>query len=147
MRTVLLADDNRNIREYCRASLESDGYRVVLACDGCDAIRLFSKERPDLVILDISMPRTSGLEALELIHGLAPNVPVVLFTAHGEDCLHDRRALLAAAVIEKSEDLSELKRVVHRAIRASGSVGASGSEDYAAVQIGLPPASSEASNP
>jgi CheY-like chemotaxis protein len=141
VRTILLADDNRNIREYCRASLESDGYRVVLACDGCDAIRIFSKERPDLVILDISMPRASGLEALEQIHGLAPHVPVVLFTAHDEDCLHDRRAHLAVAVVEKSEDLSDLKRVVYRTIMASGSEGYVG-----AVRIGLPPIPSKASS-
>ncbi|MGO8745860.1 MAG: response regulator [Thermoguttaceae bacterium] len=141
LRTILLADDNRNIREFCRATLEDDGYRVVLACDGYEAIRLFSKERPDLAILDISMPKADGLEVLRLIRGWAPHFPVVLFTAHDEDCLYDRRASLAAAVIKKSEDLSELKRVVHREIRASRSEGYSGT-----ARIGLPPLPAEASN-
>jgi len=140
--TILFADDNKNIREYCRACLEEDGYRVVLARDGIEAIRLFSEERPDLAILDISMPRTSGLDALERISGVAPQVPVVLFTAHNGDCRYDPRAALATAVVEKSGDLSELKRVVHQAIAASGSEGRSPS-----VRIGLPPVPTDPSNP
>ena len=69
MKTILFADDNRNIREYCRASLEHDGYRVVVAADGQEAIRVFAEETPDLAILDISMPRATGLEVLERIRG------------------------------------------------------------------------------
>ena len=109
MKTILFADDRRNIREYCRAALEDEGYRVVLACDGVDALRVFFEESPDLAILDISMPRMNGLEALERISSIAPQVPVVLFTAHVEDCLRDRRASLAAACVEKDEDLSDVE--------------------------------------
>jgi CheY-like chemotaxis protein len=134
MKTILIADDSKNIREYCRATLEDDGYRVVLACDGLDAIRVFLEEAPDLAILDISMPRASGLEALERINSLAPQVPVILFTAHDEDCLRDRRASLATACVKKGEVLSDLKRVIADTFKALSS-----ESRPSPIRLGLPP--------
>jgi two-component system, NarL family, response regulator EvgA len=140
MKTILFVDDSRNIRRYCRAALEREGYRVVLACDGLDAILVFREETPDLVILDVSMPRVGGLEALEWISSLAPQVPVILFTAHSEDCLRDRRASLAKACISKGEDLSELKRAI------ADELSSVGSEDrLSPIPSGLPPPSRNAS--
>jgi CheY-like chemotaxis protein len=118
MKTVLFADDRRSIREYCRVALENEGYHVLLASDGLDAVRVFREEAPDLAILDISMPRASGLEALEQIRTFAPQVPVILFTANDEECLRDRRASLATACIGKTEDLTELKRAIAGALLA-----------------------------
>jgi two-component system response regulator AtoC len=112
MGTILLADDHKNIRDYCGAAFAEEGYRVLLAGDGGEAVTKFLREKPDLVVLDISMPRTSGLEALELIKKLSSQTPVVLFTAHEDDCLNDRRALLATACVRKGGDLNELKRMV-----------------------------------
>ena len=128
MKTILFADDNRNIREYCRASLEDEGYRVVLASDGQEAIRVFAEESPDLAILDISMPRANGLEVLERINRLAPEVPVILFTAHDEDCLRDRRALLAIACVAKTGNLNELKSLVYHALTKSEPESAPGAD-------------------
>jgi CheY-like chemotaxis protein len=112
VKTILFADDSKNIREYCRATLEKDGYRVTLASDGLDAIRAFMEATPDVVILDVSMPRATGLEALEQIRRLAPQVPAILFTAHERDFLEDRRTTLASACVKKGEDLSNLKLVI-----------------------------------
>jgi CheY-like chemotaxis protein len=64
------------------------------------------------VILDISMPEVGGLEALGQIRSVNPDIPVILFTAHDEDCLTDQRARLATACVEKSGDLTELKRSI-----------------------------------
>ena len=64
MKTILFADDHKNIREYCRAAFADEGYRVVLARDGVEALEMFVTETPDLAILDISMPRRNGLETL-----------------------------------------------------------------------------------
>ncbi len=64
MKTILFADDHKNIREYCRAAFTDEGYRVVLARDGVEALEMFIAETPDLAILDISMPRCSGLDTL-----------------------------------------------------------------------------------
>lgn len=134
MKTILFADDNKNIREFCRATFEEEGYRVALARDGIEALQLFLAEPPDLAVLDISMPRASGLEILEQIKGLSPETPVILFTAHDEDCLRDRRAVLADACVEKSEDFTELKRIVAHTLKAPTSKGHTGPPRF-----GLPP--------
>jgi CheY-like chemotaxis protein len=134
MKTILFADDSKNIREYWRAALEDEGYRVVLASDGMEAVRTLREESPDMAILDISMPRASGLEALEQIRSLAPQVPVILFTAYTDDCLRDPRASLAAACVGKGQDRDELKRVVSRTFTALGF-----QDRLAAIRSGLPP--------
>jgi two-component system, NtrC family, response regulator AtoC len=117
MKTILFADDHENIREYCRAALAEEGYRVVVARDGVEALEMFIAESPDLAILDISMPRASGLDALEQIKGLSPDAAVVLFTARRKDCAGDPRALLATACVEKTHDLAELKRIVSQTLQ------------------------------
>ena len=123
MKKILVADDNRGIREYCREVFEEDGYHVVLACDGVEAVRAFRQETPDLVILDLRMPRLNGLEALEQIKAICPAVPTIIFTANDEDCVQDQRGLLATACIEKTEDLTELQRAVRRGLRAESPEG------------------------
>jgi CheY-like chemotaxis protein len=134
MKTILFADDQKNIREYFRAAFAEEGYRVVLARDGIEALQRFTTEAPDLAVLDISMPRSSGLEALEQIKEVSPRTPVILFTAHDEDCLRDDRALLATACVEKAEDLAELKRIVAHALKRRPS-----ETDDSALRAGLPP--------
>lgn len=134
MQAILFADDHKNIREYCRAAFAEEGYRVLLARDGVEALEVFIAEAPDLAVLDISMPRSNGLEALEQIKKLSPRTPVILFTAHDEECLCDRRAGLAAACVEKAEDLAELKRVVAHNLNGKAFEGCGES-----LRIGLPP--------
>ncbi len=116
MLTILVADDKKNIREFCKEELEDEGYRVVLACDGQEAIELVQKRPPDIVILDLCMPRLGGLDAVEPIRSLVPDVPIILFTANDEDCLTDARSRHATACVEKSEDLTELKRAINRTL-------------------------------
>ena len=98
MLTILLADDKKNIREFCKEELEDEGYRVFLARDGQEAIKLVQQKSPDLVILDICMPRLGGLDAVEPIRAIAPEVPIILFTANDEDCVTDARSRHATAL-------------------------------------------------
>ncbi len=142
MKTILFADDKKNIREYCRASLEDEGYRVVLARDGAEALQTYRAECPDLAILDLSMPRVGGMEALERIKKLAPDFPVILFTANDDDCLRDQRAVLAEACVEKSNDLGDLKRIVASTLQKSRS-----EPGDARLRLGLPPLRKEAGCP
>jgi two-component system, response regulator, stage 0 sporulation protein F len=114
MKTILLADDKKNIRQFCQRELEEEGYRVLLACDGTEVLRMFRQEYPDLVILDICMPSLNGLETIERIQAIDTEVPVIFFTAYDEDCLQDQRRRFAAACVEKSEDLGELKLAIRR---------------------------------
>ena len=72
MTTILLADDKKNIRDFCKQELEDEGYHVVLARDGQEAIQLVQQEPPDLVVLDLCMPRVGGLDAVEPIRASPP---------------------------------------------------------------------------
>ena len=116
MDTILFADDQKNIREFCRDAFSEEGYRVLLARDGIEALEVFIAEAPDLAVLDISMPRASGLEVLEQIKGISPQTPVILYSAHDEDFEWDRRAKLASAWVAKADDFAELKRTVARTL-------------------------------
>jgi CheY-like chemotaxis protein len=131
---ILLADDNLAIREYCRAVFEEEGYRVLLACNGMEALKVLAEYHPDVLVLDILMPVMTGLEALKHIRQRQDHTPVILFTSYDEDCVHDHRAGLATACVEKSEDLTELKRCVANSLRSLEAAGSSWSG-----RIGIPP--------
>jgi two-component system, OmpR family, alkaline phosphatase synthesis response regulator PhoP len=65
--TILVVDDESQIRRVLRATLSSNGYDVVEAKDGQEAIDMVIRERPDLILLDVNMPGMSGLEACSKI--------------------------------------------------------------------------------
>ncbi len=111
-KTILLADDTRSIREFCREELERAGYRVITVRDGWEAIEAMQRESPDLVVMDMHMPRGTGLEAAQRIKARRPEIPVILFTTRREDCDRQERAAVAAACLSKSEDLTQLKETI-----------------------------------
>ena len=80
---VLVVDDEEGIRVLCRVNLELGGYEVVEAADGVEALEVARATRPDLIVLDIMMPRMDGWEVLERLKEDARtvNIPVVLLTA------------------------------------------------------------------
>ncbi|HSB69962.1 MAG TPA: response regulator transcription factor [Candidatus Methylomirabilis sp.] len=82
---ILLADDHEIVRQHVRAILEEAGFEVAgETSDGRQAVRLARRLRPDLVILDVSMPRLNGFRAAEEILGHAPQTRVILLTVHAE---------------------------------------------------------------
>jgi two-component system response regulator (stage 0 sporulation protein F) len=139
MHTILFADDKRNICEYCRRELEDEGYRVIVAHNGAEALQLTTRHSPEVIILDICMPGINGLEAAERIKRLQPEVPVVFFTSFDDLCLQDKRSRYATACVEKREDLTELKRAVTGALQSRG-----GAQEY---HLGLPPIGPAAAPP
>jgi DNA-binding NtrC family response regulator len=80
---LLAADDEKNIREGLTASLEMDGYEVVTAATGEEALKRFQKGDIDLVITDLRMPGISGDELLKKIIAESPGTPVIVLTGHG----------------------------------------------------------------
>jgi two-component system OmpR family response regulator len=80
---VLVVDDTKNIRALLTKCLEYEGYDVKTAVDGKTAIEIISKERFDLIFLDIRMPEISGTEVLRRIRETGINTPVVIITAFG----------------------------------------------------------------
>ncbi len=114
MTTILLADDNKHIREYCKRELENEGYRVLLARDGREAAQIVQSEPLDLAILDWNMPLVGGREAAEQIKAAAPHLPVLFFSACDAERVRAEHGNRDSAWIEKSEDLAELKHAVTR---------------------------------
>ena len=89
MATVLVVDDEADIRELVRINLEMEGHRVVTAADGTQALEALRREAPDLVLLDVMMPGIDGWEVLGAIkadsdEGLA-QTPVMMLTARTDD--------------------------------------------------------------
>ena len=79
-RTILVVDDEPTLRETLVDALESDGFRVVSAADGREALTVFRAERPDLVLLDLMLPELSGVEVCRIIRSES-SVPIVMLTA------------------------------------------------------------------
>lgn len=82
--TVLIADDEREIRNLLRLYLEKDGYQVLEAGDGIQAAKLIAKEEIDLVLLDIMMPGMDGYQVLRKIRENS-NIPVMILSAKNQD--------------------------------------------------------------
>jgi CheY-like chemotaxis protein len=83
MATILVVDDEKNIRLLFEEELIEAGYIVLTAANGEEALQVFKKTRPDLVLLDLKMPGMHGVAALEKIRELDKIVPVIVVTAHG----------------------------------------------------------------
>lgn len=107
MNRVLLVEDDPHQRLLYREALESEGYDVVEATDGREAVRLVGDAAPDLVVLDINMPGIDGLETLTRIHDRRPALPVVLNSAYAA-FREQFVSWLADAYVIKSSNLSEL---------------------------------------
>jgi DNA-binding response OmpR family regulator len=84
MATILVVDDEPNIREVVGLYLRRDGHTVVLAADGEEALRLHRASQPDLVVLDLMLPKISGLEVCRRIQS-ERQVPLIMLTAKGDE--------------------------------------------------------------
>jgi DNA-binding response OmpR family regulator len=81
---ALIADDDTDLRELIGITLTQAGYTVVKAGDGAGAVRLWEKEQPDLVVLDINMPGLNGFQACQTIRARS-RVPIIMLTVRGEE--------------------------------------------------------------
>ncbi len=84
MKTILVSDDNPQINEILQKYLQSEGYAVVTAQDGQQALDLFFSHAPNLVLLDVMMPRLDGFAVCQQIRKVS-DVPILMITAKGED--------------------------------------------------------------
>jgi len=108
MKTVLVVDDDKNLRRLYKAELEAEGYKTLLAENGWQATELVSRNAPDAVVLDIRMPEMDGLEAMARILGTNRKVPIILNTAYS--CYQENFLAWAAdGYLIKSADLEPLK--------------------------------------
>lgn len=124
--TILLVDDYDDSRDLLALQLRRDGYRVLEASNGGEALAASRQARPDLVLMDLSMPALDGLSATCRLREIPEmrDVPVVALTAH--DAQSHREAALAAGCdvfVSKTVGADELRRVVSRLL-SEGRAGA-----------------------
>lgn len=117
---ILLADDERAFRSGMKSLLESEGFAVRAARDGEEAVRMFSERRPDIVVLDVMMPKMNGFRACEEIRKADRRVPVVFLTAKDAEADQVRALGLGADdYVSKSAPealfLARVRRALERA--------------------------------
>ena len=109
MATILLIDDEASIRRTLKEILEFEKYQVLEAPDGFSAIDIFKKSAIDIVLLDIKMPKMDGLEVLDFLQEINPEVPVIMISGHGNiDTAVEAVKKGAFDYISKPPDLNRL---------------------------------------
>jgi DNA-binding NarL/FixJ family response regulator len=104
---VFIVDDNAAVRSAIRKLLQASGFEICgEAFDGLDAVEHAPEINPDLIILDVSMPRLNGLDAARKLRDIHPNVPILLYTWHAAVIRWDASLQVGvAAVVDKRENL------------------------------------------
>ena len=119
--TILVVDDEPQIRRVLRATLSSNGYDIIEAKDGQTAIEMVIRERPDLILLDVNMPDMTGLEACSKIR-LSFEGPIIMVTVRNSE--HDKVVALDSGAddyVVKPFAIGELLARIRAALRRSSS--------------------------
>ncbi len=124
MAKVLIVDDDRSIRKTLRNILEYEKYEVEESTDGLDCLARIKQQDFDLIVLDIKMPRMDGMEALERIQAIKPDIPVVMISGHGTiDTAVEAVKNGAFDFIQKPPDLNRLLITLRNALDKSSLIG------------------------
>ena len=116
---ILVIDDGDSVRDVIRIFLEHAGYEVCgEAADGVQAIEQAKKLKPDLIVLDLKMPRMNGAEAASILSTTVPGVPIVLLTLY-QNLLGPALASAVGvkAIIDKTDGLDKLVKCVHSLLK------------------------------
>ncbi len=117
MRTILVIDDERSMREFLSIMLEKEGYKAVTADNGNDALDFIRKNYYDLIITDIKMPKVTGVEILRESMNLHPHTPVIMITAFAStEVAVDAMKLGAYDYITELFKVDEIKIIIKNAI-------------------------------
>jgi len=117
---VLIVDDEEGIRESLSVILEDEGYRVVSAGSGEDALVILQEQFPDLIILDVWLPGMDGIQVLQEIAALKRGVPVIMISGHGNIEVAVKATRIGAYdFLEKPLSLERVVLSVRRALERS----------------------------
>jgi CheY-like chemotaxis protein len=120
---ILVVEDDTNQRALYEEELRDEGYDVVTAGDGKEALARVADRKPDLIVLDVNMPGMDGLDTLARLQESDGKIPVILNTAYAS--YRDSYSSWSAdAYVVKSSDLTELKTTVKRLLDEKGEKGA-----------------------
>lgn len=124
MSKVLLVEDDNNLREIFEMRLQAEGYQTLSAADGEEALGVATKEKPDLIIADVMMPKLSGFEMIETLRA-APeinNAKVIMMTALGqaEDRARGEKLGVVKYLVKSQVTLEDFVRVVREVLPPDG---------------------------
>ena len=113
----MVVDDDEGIRCLYEQVLTDEGYNVILASDGLEAVEIFKNIKPDIVVLDIRMPGMDGIELLGKVLDMDRKLPVIINSAYS---MYKNNFLtwMADAYVIKSSDLTELKLKIRELLEA-----------------------------
>jgi DNA-binding NarL/FixJ family response regulator len=114
-----VTDDGDSVRDMIRIFLEREGFEVCgEAADGVEAIEQAKKLKPDLIVLDLAMPRMNGVEAASILKQTMPDVPIVLLTLY-QNLLGPSlaSAIGVKAIIDKTDGMDKLVACVHSLLK------------------------------
>ncbi len=119
--SVLVADDEKDLIETFSLLLQDIGYEVFSATDGETAVTLLKEKKPDVLILDINMPRVSGEDVLRALSTLGIRTRVIISTGHtvADQTLKDRilKAFKVSAFLEKPSTIEEIDFVIKEVLK------------------------------
>ena len=119
---ILVVDDNRSLAEALGDVFEAKGYEPTLAFDGVQALEKVQQQRFDCILMDIRMPRLSGVDAFKEIKKLDPSIPVILMTAYSvQGLIEEARAEGVLAILQKPVAVKKILGIVDE-LRGSSSL-------------------------
>lgn len=119
-RKILVIDDEEDLLEVVEDVLAGNGYKVITASNGADGVQLAIEENPDLIMLDIAMPKMDGLEVLSRLRGLkeTSTIPVIMLTGKGStDNIFQAERSRATEFLIKPVPSRELLSIIQRSFR------------------------------
>ena len=116
-KTILLVDDEEGIRKVLGISLSDAGYEVLTAENGEEALKIFRKIKPPIVLTDIKMPEVSGLDVLKEVREKKGDLPVIMITGYAsEDTNAQALQLGVSGYIRKPYDVSQIRDIVAKTV-------------------------------
>lgn len=135
--SILLVDDEEAIQKNLSFALERDGYRIVQARDGEEALALFASEHPDLVVLDLMLPKLDGIEVCKRLRAIS-TVPIIMLTARDDELDKVLGLELGADdYITKPFNIEALLARIRAILRRSGGSSEKGQISFHDIEIDL----------
>lgn len=115
---ILVCDDEENIRESIKLILEKEPYDLSFATNGEELIKIIKSSHPDLILLDIKMPKLSGLDALEQIKQSSPKTKIIMLSGYEQpEIIKEALSRGAEDFLPKSFSGNELKDVIKKVLK------------------------------
>ena len=113
-KTILVIDDEPNYQNMMEFLFSSEGFRVLKASSGVEALEILKREEVELIITDMKMPQMDGLDLAKAVKEMCPSMPIVLMTGFSiESRVQEALNINAKACLHKPFSIDEMKEVVH----------------------------------